>query len=81
MRAHSFLIFSVCKDWLGLLGLNALATARAYRDGEMMMMTCWFHWWRKSEYPEETTNLQQVTDETFTVCKDHVICKCGVTAA
>ena len=23
-------------------------------------------WWRKPEYPEETTDLQQVTDETFT---------------
>ena len=22
----------------------------------MMMMTCQFHWWTKSEYPEETTD-------------------------
>ena len=22
-------------------------------------------WWRKPEYPEETTDLRQVTDETF----------------
>ena len=29
-----------------------------------MMMKSVF-WWRKSEYPEETTDLRQVTDETF----------------
>ena len=29
-----------------------------------MMMKSVF-WWRKPEYPEETTNLGQVTDETF----------------
>ena len=29
-----------------------------------MMMKSVF-WWRKPEYPEETTNLRQVTDETF----------------
>ena len=30
----------------------------------MMMMKSVF-WWRKPEYPEETTNLRQVIDETF----------------
>ena len=30
----------------------------------MMMMKSVFWWW-KPEYPEETTDLQQVTDETF----------------
>ena len=30
----------------------------------MMMMNSVF-WWRKPEYPEETTDLRQVTDETF----------------
>ena len=29
-----------------------------------MMMKSVF-WWRKPEYPEETTDLRQVTDETF----------------
>ena len=29
-----------------------------------MMMKSAF-WWRKPEYPEETTDLRQVTDETF----------------
>ena len=29
----------------------------------MMMMKCQFHWWRKPEYPEETTDLRQVTDK------------------
>ena len=30
----------------------------------MMMMKSVF-WWRKPEYPEDTTDLRQVTDETF----------------
>ena len=30
-----------------------------------MMMTKSVFWWRKPEYPEETTDLRQVTDETF----------------
>ena len=34
-----------------------------YQGGEMMMKSVF--WWRKPEYPEETTDLRQVTDETF----------------
>ena len=30
-----------------------------------MMMRKSVIWWRKPEYPEETTDLRQVTDETF----------------
>ena len=30
-----------------------------------MMMLKSVMWWRKPEYPEETTDLRQVTDETF----------------
>ena len=33
-----------------------------YEGGEMMISV---FWWRKPEYPEETTDLRQVTDETF----------------
>ena len=33
----------------------------------MMMMKSVF-WWRKPEYPEETTDLRQVTDETSHTC-------------
>ena len=36
----------------------------SYQGGEMMMMKSVF-WWRKPESPEETTDIQQVTDETF----------------
>ena len=32
----------------------------------MIMMNCQFDWWRKPEHPEETTDLRQVTDDTFT---------------
>ena len=31
----------------------------------MMMMMKSVFWWRKPEYPEETTDLRQATDETF----------------
>ena len=49
---------------IGVLGVNASATARViYQGGEMMMKSVL--WWRKPEYPEETTDLRQVTDETF----------------
>ena len=30
-----------------------------------MMMIKSVFWWRKPEYPEETTDLRQVTDETL----------------
>ena len=36
----------------------------SYQGGEMMMMKSVI-WWRKPEYPEETTDLRQVTDEAF----------------
>ena len=32
-------------------------------DDDMMMMKCPFHWWRKMQQPEETTDLRQVTDK------------------
>ena len=35
----------------------------SYEGGETMMKSVF--WWRKPEYPEETTDLRQVTDETF----------------
>ena len=42
-----------------LLGFNASATARViYQGGEMMMKSVF--WWRKPEYPEETTDLWQL---------------------
>ena len=35
------------------------------REGGEMMMTKSVFRWRKPEYPEESTDLRQVTDETF----------------
>ena len=44
-------------------GLTPQQQPGSYQGGEMMMKSvCW---WRKPEYPEETTDLRQVTDETF----------------
>ena len=45
-------------------GLAPQQQPGSYQGGEMMMMKSVF-WWRKPEYPEETTDLRQVTDETF----------------
>ena len=56
-----------CKDWgwFGLLGfITPEQQPRSYQGGEMMMIKSVF-WWRKPEYPEETTDLWQVTDESF----------------
>ena len=44
-------------------GLPPLQQPGSCQGGEMMMMKSVF-WWRKPEYPEETTDLRQVTDET-----------------
>ena len=48
-------------------GLTPHKQPGSYQGGDMMMMKSVF-WWRKPEYPEETTDLQQVTDETFHTC-------------
>ena len=42
-------------------GLTPQQQPRSYQGGEMMMMKSVF-WWRKPEYPEETTDLRQVTN-------------------
>ena len=44
-------------------GLTLQQQPGSYEGGEMIMMKSVF-WWRKLEYPEETTDLLQVTDET-----------------
>ena len=43
-------------------GLTPQQQPVSYQGGEMMMMKSVF-WWRKPEYPEETTDLRQVTEE------------------
>ena len=53
------------KFHIGLVywGLTPQQQPGSYQGGEMMMKSVF--WWRKPEYPEETTDLWQVTDETF----------------
>ena len=43
-------------------GLTPQQQPGSYQGGEMMMMKSVI-WWRKPEYPEETTDLRQVTTE------------------
>ena len=43
-------------------GLTHQQQPGSYQGSEMMTLV---FWWRKPEYPEETTDLRQVTDETF----------------
>ena len=43
-------------------GLTPQQQPGSYQGGEMMMIKSVF-WWRKPEYPEETTDLWRVTDE------------------
>ena len=51
-------------NWFGLVywGLTPQQQPGSYQGGEMMMKSVF--WWRKPEYPEETTDLRQLTDET-----------------
>ena len=44
---------------VGLLGVNAsYEQPGSFQGGEMMIKSVF--WWRKPEYPEETTGLRQV---------------------
>ena len=66
MRAVLFTFF-VDEKGAGLVlvywGLTSQQQPGSYEGGEMMMKSVF--WWRKPEYPEETTDLRQVPDETF----------------
>ena len=50
-------------DGLVYWGLTPQEQPGSYQGGEMMVKSVF--WWRKPEQPEETTDLRQVTDETF----------------
>ena len=52
-----------CVGGFGLVyrGLTPQQQSGSYQGGEMMMKAVF--WWRKPEYPEEPTDLRQVTDE------------------
>ena len=48
-------------------GLTPLQQPGSYQGGAIMTMKSVI-WWRKPEYPEETTDLRQVTDELHYIC-------------
>ena len=57
MNGHSeSLSFGLLVYW----GLTPQQQPGSYQGGDMMMKSVF--WWRKPEYPEETTDLRQVTD-------------------
>ena len=43
-------------------GLTPQQQPGSYQGGEMMMMMKSVFWWRKPEYPEETTDLREHDD-------------------
>ena len=57
------LLSNFAKVGLVFRGLTPQQQPGSYQGGEMMMKSVF--WWRKPEHPEETTDLRQVTDETF----------------
>ena len=55
-------ILPACIIWVWFIGLQQKPRVAVI----MMMMKCQFEWWGKLEHPEETPDLRQVTDNTFT---------------
>ena len=58
------MIHQINFNWCGLVywGLTPQQQPGSYQGGEMMMMKCHFHLWRKPVHPGETTDLREVTD-------------------
>ena len=54
-----YAVMHVGGGWFGLLGFKLRQQSGSYDGGEMLMKKSVF-WWRKPEYPEETTDPRHV---------------------
>ena len=68
---HTMFILSTLDGFQVYWGLTPPQQPGSYQGGEMMMMKSVI-WCRKPEYPEETTDLRQVSDQTF---HTHGLCR------
>jgi len=55
-----------CKMYVSYLqGIRVMVFNATFNNISVIYRGGQFYWWRKPEYPEKTTDLQQVTDKLY----------------